>query len=117
MSGEATYTEVLDVAQDLVVQGEVVGWDEVDAGVFLDLPVGQPQPLGLREELISGDLAAPVCISLSANSSRPLPVRSTQVSRVLVRLTSLSSLLEVTVDSHARETENGGLDHFDRRCG
>lgn len=28
-------------------------------------------------------------------------------------LTSLSSLLEVTVDSHAGETENRGLDHLD----
>lgn len=61
-----TYTEVLDVVEDLVVQGKVVGGDDVDTGILLDLPVGEPQPLGLGEELILGDLAAPVCGWLSA---------------------------------------------------
>lgn len=39
--GIATYTEVLDVVQDLIVQGEVVAGDDVDTGIFLDLPVGK----------------------------------------------------------------------------
>lgn len=59
---KTTHTKVLTVGQDLVVQGEIVGGDNVDASILLDLPVGEPQPLGLGEELILGDLAAPVCI-------------------------------------------------------
>jgi predicted transcriptional regulator len=47
-----TYTEVLDVAQDLVVQGKVVGRDDIDTGILLDLPVSEPEPLGLCEQLI-----------------------------------------------------------------
>ena len=56
-----TYIEVLDVAENLVVQSEVVAGDDVDTGILLDLPVGESEPLGLSEELILGDLAAPVC--------------------------------------------------------
>lgn len=56
-----TYAEVLDVAEDLVVQGKVVGGDDINTGILLDLPVSEPEPLGLGEKLILRDLAAPVC--------------------------------------------------------
>lgn len=73
-------TEVLDVVEDLVVQSKVVAGNDVDTGILLELPMGQTQALGLLQEVILGDLAAPV---------------------------GLSSLLEVTVNTHAGETENG----------
>ena len=75
-----TYGEILDVCEDLIVKSKVVGWDNVNAGILLDLPVGKTETLGLREELLLGDLASPVV---------------------------LGGLLEVTVGTHARETEDG----------
>lgn len=61
-----TYTEVLDVVEDLVVQGEVVAGDDVDTGILLDLPVSKAKALGLSEEVGLGDLAAPVYMLGSA---------------------------------------------------
>lgn len=58
--GLDTYTEVLDVGKDLVIQSEVVAGDDVNTGILLDLPVSQSQPLGLSKELIFRDLATPV---------------------------------------------------------
>lgn len=55
-----TYVEELDVVEDMVVVGKVVGGDDVDAGILLDLPVGETEPLGLGEEVILGELASPV---------------------------------------------------------
>lgn len=103
-----TYAEVLDVAEDLVVQGKVVGGDDINTGILLDLPVSEPEPLGLGEKLILRDLAAPVWFAPLASV---LNWKVDAHSAVLLALTSLSSLLQVTVDSHARETENGGLNH------
>lgn len=62
---QKTYTKVLDVAEDLVVESEVVGGDDVDTGILLDLPVSESEPLGLSEELILRDLAAPVYLPVS----------------------------------------------------
>jgi len=58
---DVTHTKVLDVAEDLVVQGEVVAGDDVDTGILLDLPVGKTEALGLGEEVGLGQLATPVC--------------------------------------------------------
>lgn len=58
--GPRTYVEELDVVEDMVIVGKVVGGDDVDAGILLDLPVGETEPLGLGEELILGELASPV---------------------------------------------------------
>lgn len=55
-----TYTKVLDVGKHLIVQGKVIGGDDVDAGILLDLPVSEPQPLGLGEQLILRNLSTPV---------------------------------------------------------
>jgi len=49
------------VREHLVVQGEVVAGDDVHAGVLLDLPVREPETLGLGEEVRLRELAAPVC--------------------------------------------------------
>ncbi len=56
-----TYTEGLDVVEDLVVQGEVIAGDDIDAGILLDLPVSKTKTLGLGEEVGLGELATPVC--------------------------------------------------------
>ena len=48
------------MAENLIVQGEVVAGDDVDASILLDLPVGETKPLGLGEELFLGELASPV---------------------------------------------------------
>lgn len=74
------YGEILDVCKDLIVESKVVGWDDVNAGILLDLPVGKTETLGLGEEVILGDLASPVV---------------------------LGGLLKVTVGTHAWETEDG----------
>jgi hypothetical protein len=46
-----TYTKVLDVREDMVVEGEVIAGDDIDTGILLDLPVCESQPLGLSEEI------------------------------------------------------------------
>lgn len=81
--GICAYVEVLDVGKDLVVESEVVGWDDVDTGILLDLPVSKTEALGLSQELLLGDLASPVV---------------------------LGGLLEVTVRTHARETEDRSVE-------
>ena len=101
------YTEVLDVVEDVVVQGEVAAGDAVNASILLDLPVGKAETLSLSEEIGLGDLAAPVCgggVSFRAESGD-----GTSGGELL---TSLRGLLQVTVDSHAGETENGRLNHL-----
>ena len=55
-----TYTEVLDVSEDVVVESKVVAGNDVDTGILLDLPVSKTQALGLSEEVRLRDLAAPV---------------------------------------------------------
>jgi hypothetical protein len=47
--------------EDVVVEGKVVAGDDVDAGVLLDLPVGEAEALGLGEQVGLRELAAPVC--------------------------------------------------------
>lgn len=74
-----THVEVLDVGKDLIVESKVVGWDDVNTGILLDLPVSKTETLGLSEKLLLGDLASPVV---------------------------LGSLLQVTVGTHAGETED-----------
>lgn len=61
LGAKTTYTKVLDVGQDMVIEGEVVAGDNVDTSVLLDLPVGETEPLGLGEEVGLGELATPVC--------------------------------------------------------
>jgi hypothetical protein len=55
-----TYTKVLDVRENLIVQGEVVAGDDVDAGILLDLPVSQTKSLGLSKKLSLRELSTPV---------------------------------------------------------
>lgn len=77
-------TEELDVVKDLVVVREVIGRDDVDTGILLDLPVSSTESLSLSQEISLRDLVRPV---------------------------SLSSLLEVSQGSHTGETQNGRLNH------
>lgn len=42
----------LDLAQNLIVESEVIAGDDVDARSFLDLPVFESQSLTLVEEVI-----------------------------------------------------------------
>jgi hypothetical protein len=72
--------EELNVVKNVVVVGEVVGGDDVDTGILLDLPVGETESLALGEEVILRDLASPV---------------------------SLVGLLEVPKDTHTGETQDG----------
>ena len=58
----STYTEVLDVRKDLVVESEVITGNDVDTGILLDLPVGKTKTLSLSEEISLGDVASPVLI-------------------------------------------------------
>ena len=55
-----TYVEELDVVKDMVVESKVVGRDDVNTSILLDLPVGQSQSLALGEEVGLRDLASPV---------------------------------------------------------
>lgn len=74
-----TYTEVLDVGKNLIVESEVIAGNNINAGILLNLPVCKTQSLGLAEEVSLGELATPV---------------------------SFCCFLQVTVDTHARETED-----------
>lgn len=58
-----TYTKELDVVKDLVVESKVIAGNEINAGVLLDLPVLETKSLALVEELITRELASPVCFS------------------------------------------------------
>lgn len=106
-----TYTEVLAVGKDLVIQGKVIGGDDVDTSILLNLPVSEPQPLGLSKELFLGNLAAPVCVTpVVSGLSSSIEARGPKLDgprRFVGRLTSFGSLLEITVNTHTRETENG----------
>lgn len=55
-----THVEELDVVEDVVVKGKVVGGDDVNTGVLLDLPVGESEALSLGEEVGLRDLVGPV---------------------------------------------------------
>lgn len=48
------------MVEDVVIVGEVVGGDDVDTGILLDLPVGESEPLALSKEVGLGELVAPV---------------------------------------------------------
>jgi hypothetical protein len=47
-----TYSEQLDVIQDLVVEGEVIAGDDVDSGLLLYLPVLKAESLALAQQVI-----------------------------------------------------------------
>lgn len=83
------YVEQLDVVKNVVVEGEVVAGNDVDASLLLDLPVSETQPLALGDDLVARDLAGPV---------------------------GLVGLLQVTVHTHAGETEDGRLNHGGESC-
>lgn len=74
-----TYAKVLNMSKDLIVKSEVVGWDDINTSLLLNIPVLKTESLCLCEEICLGNLATPVCFS---------------------------GLLQVTVDTHAWETEN-----------
>jgi hypothetical protein len=91
------YIEVLDVGENLIVESEVIGWDDVDTSILLDLPMCETETLGLGQKLLLGDLASPVV---------------------------LGGLLQVTVHAHAGKTEDRsdlslavGLDVNSRQVG
>jgi len=79
-----TYVEHLDVVEDVVVESEVVAGNNIDTGVLLDLPVLAAKSLALGEQVISRELAGPVC---------------------------LIGLLQVSQTSHAGETQDRRLNH------
>lgn len=72
------------MVEDLVVEGEVIGRDNVDTSILLDLPVSSSESLALGEKVILRDLLGPVC---------------------------LGGLLEVTEGSNTGESQNGRLNH------
>lgn len=70
------------MGENLIVESEIIAGDDVDASLLLNVPMFETQSLCLAEELILGELAAPV---------------------------SFGSLLQVTVYSHAGEAEDGSV--------
>jgi hypothetical protein len=55
-----TYTKVLDVCEDLIVESEVIAGNDVDTGLLLDVPVLETKSLCLSKEIILRELTAPV---------------------------------------------------------
>jgi hypothetical protein len=72
------YVEELDVVEKVIVESEVVAGNDIDTSILLDLPVLQSQTLALLDQVIAGELVSPV---------------------------GLVGLLELTVRTHAGETE------------
>jgi hypothetical protein len=72
------YVEELDVVEKVVVESKVVAGNDIDTSILLDLPVLQSQTLALLDQVIAGELVRPV---------------------------GLVGLLELTVRTHAGETE------------
>lgn len=60
--GREAYVEHLNVVEDVVVEGKVVAGNNIDTGVLLDLPVLATESLALGEQVISRQLASPVCL-------------------------------------------------------
>ena len=77
-----TYTKVLDLVENLIVESEVIAGNDIDASILLDVPVGKTKSFGLSEEISLRELATPVC---------------------------LSCLLQVTENAHAGETEDRSI--------
>ena len=85
------YPEKLYVVEDMIIEREIIAWDDVDAGLFLYLPVLLSETLAFREKVFLREFPAPV---------------------------GLCSFLEVSVDSHTREAEHGaefGVSNFQWR--
>ncbi len=66
-----TYAEVLDVAEDLVIEGKVIARDDIDTSRLLDFPVLEAQSLGLGEQLCLRGLASPVYVVSASIPSKP----------------------------------------------
>lgn len=81
-----THVEHLNVVKDMIVVGKVVGRDDIDTGILLDLPVLETESLSLSEQVLSGQLVSPV---------------------------SLVGLLQVAETSHAGETQDRRPNHDD----
>ena len=67
------------MVEDLIVEGEVITGDDVDASIFLDLPMGKTQAFAFIEEVRLGELSTPI---------------------------GLGSFLEVPQDPHSGEAQN-----------
>ena len=78
--GNFTYPEKLYVVKDLVIERKIIAWDDIDAGLFLYLPVLLSETLSFRKEVFLGKFSAPV---------------------------GFCSFLEVSIDSHTREAKHG----------
>jgi hypothetical protein len=74
-----SYTKVLDVGQNLIIESEVIAGNDIDAGILLNVPMLETESFGLAKEFSLRELTTPV---------------------------SFGGFLQVTVDSHARETED-----------
>ena len=55
-----TYTKVLDLMKDMVVESEVVAGNDIDTSILLDLPVSKTEALGLSKKVRLRDLSTPV---------------------------------------------------------
>lgn len=60
MSRGFSYTKVLDMGEDLVIESKVIAGDDIDTGILLDLPVGETKTLGLGKEVGLRNIASPV---------------------------------------------------------
>ena len=74
-----THAKELNVVQDLVVKGKVIAGNDVDASIFLDLPMLETKAFAFRQQVVARELASPV---------------------------GFGGLLEVPKDSHAWEAQN-----------
>ncbi len=75
----ATYTKVLDLVKDLVVECEVITGNNIDPSLLLDVPMLKTKSFCLSKEVGLANLATPICFR---------------------------SFLQLTVGAHARETED-----------
>lgn len=85
------YPEKLYVVEDLIIKRKIIAWDDIDAILFLYLPVLLSETLAFCEKIFLREFPAPV---------------------------GLCSFLEVSVDSHTREAKHGaefGVSNFQWR--
>ena len=74
------YAEKLYVVKNLVIEREVIAWDDINARLFLYLPVLLSETLAFCKKVFLREFPAPI---------------------------GLCSFLEVSVDSHTREAKHG----------
>jgi len=83
-----TYSEELDMVQDMIVEGEVIAGYDIDSRILLYLPMLLTKAFALGEEICLRELPTPI---------------------------GFGGLFQVTIDAHTGKPQNRSVDRSDYR--